>query len=188
MDVANEETRSLRFWICRPALLTLSCCHERRGHVTFFNALPILEVRNYCSRDLALVFRRLSSRGHVTNWTILDGCSAFTRPYLKFQSLSAIRTLASGLPLVQSEEKLMRYWKVLALPTMIAALLSVPRCAAAQVSVNIGPEPVLPVWLLRLRPIQLRPIWVLRARMVQRWRVHRSRPLVPRPPRLPRPC
>jgi hypothetical protein len=35
----------------------------------------------------------------------------------------------------------MRYWKLLALPILIAALLSIPISSAAQVSINIGPEP-----------------------------------------------
>ena len=38
----------------------------------------------------------------------------------------------------------MRYWKFLALPTLIAALLSIPNSAIAQVSINIGPEPACP--------------------------------------------
>ena len=38
----------------------------------------------------------------------------------------------------------MSYWKVLALPTLIAALLSVPRSGPAQVSVDIGAEPACP--------------------------------------------
>ena len=38
----------------------------------------------------------------------------------------------------------MRYSKILALPILIAALLSVPRSAPAQVSINIGAEPACP--------------------------------------------
>jgi hypothetical protein len=36
----------------------------------------------------------------------------------------------------------MSYWRFLAIPTLIAALLSIPKPAPAQVSINIGPEPV----------------------------------------------
>lgn len=38
----------------------------------------------------------------------------------------------------------MRCWKFLALPTLIAILLSIPSSAPAQVSINIGTEPVCP--------------------------------------------
>ena len=38
----------------------------------------------------------------------------------------------------------MRYSKFLALPTMIATLLSIPSSAPAQVSINIGAAPVCP--------------------------------------------
>ena len=36
----------------------------------------------------------------------------------------------------------MGYWKLLALPVLIAAVLIVPSSAGAQISVNIGPEPI----------------------------------------------
>jgi len=38
----------------------------------------------------------------------------------------------------------MRYWKFLALPILIAALLSIPRSATPQVSINVGAEPNCP--------------------------------------------
>ncbi len=81
----------------------------------------------------------------------------------------------------------MRYLKFLALPTLIAALLSITSSAPAQVSVNIGPEPGCPYGYYDFAPYHCAPYGVLRTRVVQRRRVHRSRPLVPRPPRLPRP-
>ncbi len=51
----------------------------------------------------------------------------------------------------------MRYWKVLVLPTLIAALLSVPRSAPAGVSVNIGPEPVCPYGFYDFPPYNCAP-------------------------------
>ena len=51
----------------------------------------------------------------------------------------------------------MRYWKVLALPTLIAGLLSVPQSAPAQVSVNIGPEPVCPYGYYDVAPYSCAP-------------------------------
>jgi len=38
----------------------------------------------------------------------------------------------------------MRHWKFLALPVLIAALLSIPRSAPAEVAINIGAAPVCP--------------------------------------------
>src|SRR6202140_3667040 len=51
----------------------------------------------------------------------------------------------------------MRYWKVLALPTLIAALLSVPSSATAQVSVNIGAEPGCPYGYYDVAPYNCAP-------------------------------
>jgi hypothetical protein len=45
-------------------------------------------------------------------------------------------------------------WKFLALPVLIAALLSVPRSAPAQVSVQMS-SAGLPTWLLRLRAVDM---------------------------------
>src|SRR5260370_40398810 len=50
----------------------------------------------------------------------------------------------TSVAFLQSEEEHMRYWKFLALPTLIAAWLSIPSSAPAQVSINIGAEPVCP--------------------------------------------
>ena len=65
--------------------------------------------------------------------------------FLKIQSLPVITILASGLRFSKVRRNLyMRYWKILAVPTLIAAVLSVPRSAPAEVSINIGPEPACP--------------------------------------------
>ena len=51
----------------------------------------------------------------------------------------------------------MRYWKIFALPALIAASLIVPRSAAAQVSINIGPEPVCPYGYYDFGPYSCAP-------------------------------
>src|SRR5437660_264202 len=51
----------------------------------------------------------------------------------------------------------MRYWKFLALPTLIAALLSIPSSVPAQVSINIGPEPVCPYGYYDFGPYNCTP-------------------------------
>jgi hypothetical protein len=51
----------------------------------------------------------------------------------------------------------MRYWKFLALPTLIAALLSIPNSAIAQVSINIGPEPACPYGYYDVPPYTCAP-------------------------------
>ena len=81
----------------------------------------------------------------------------------------------------------MRYWKFIALATLVLVLLSIPRPAHAQVSVNIGAAPDCPYGYYDVAPYNCAPIRVLRDRVVQRWRFHRSRPFVPRRPRLPGP-
>src|SRR5713226_10390032 len=51
----------------------------------------------------------------------------------------------------------MRYWKFLALPTLIAAVLSIPSSAPAQVSINIGSEPVCPYGYYDVAPYNCAP-------------------------------
>jgi hypothetical protein len=51
----------------------------------------------------------------------------------------------------------MNYWKILALPALIAALLSVPRSAPAQVSVNIGAAPGCPYGYFDYAPYNCAP-------------------------------
>ena len=51
----------------------------------------------------------------------------------------------------------MRYWKVLALPTLIAALLSITSSAPDQVSVNIGTEPGCPYGYYDFAPYHCAP-------------------------------
>ena len=51
----------------------------------------------------------------------------------------------------------MRYWKIVAVPALIAAALIVPRSAAAQVSINIGPEPVCPYGYYDFAPYNCAP-------------------------------
>ena len=51
----------------------------------------------------------------------------------------------------------MRYWKFLAIPTLIAAFLIIPRSAPAQVSINIGPEPVCPYGYYDFTPYDCAP-------------------------------
>src|ERR1700680_2718855 len=90
--------------------------HERRT-ATIRNS-ETLQMR------LALLFRHLSPRSHFQTESILGVCSAFTHPVLKFQFLPVIYNFGVWVAFLQGEEKLMRYWKFLALPTLIAALLS----------------------------------------------------------------
>jgi len=51
----------------------------------------------------------------------------------------------------------MRYLKFLALPTLLAALLSIPSSAAPQVSVNIGAEPGCPYGYYDFAPYSCAP-------------------------------
>ena len=51
----------------------------------------------------------------------------------------------------------MRYLKFLALPTLIAALLSITSSAPAQVSVNVGPEPGCPYGYYDFAPYHCAP-------------------------------
>ena len=51
----------------------------------------------------------------------------------------------------------MYHWKFLALPVLIAALLSVPRSAPAQVSINIGAAPVCPYGYFDYAPYNCAP-------------------------------
>ena len=51
----------------------------------------------------------------------------------------------------------MRYWKILAVPALIAASLIVPRSAPAQVSINIGSEPVCPYGYYEFAPYYCAP-------------------------------
>ena len=53
----------------------------------------------------------------------------------------------------------MRYSKFLALPTMIATLLSIPSSAPAQVSINIGAAPVCPYGYYDFAPYNCAPYW-----------------------------
>ena len=51
----------------------------------------------------------------------------------------------------------MHSWQFLALPILVAASLNIPSSVAAQVH-QYRNRASVPVWLLRLRPIQLRPV------------------------------
>jgi hypothetical protein len=51
----------------------------------------------------------------------------------------------------------MRYWKFLALLTVISALLSFTSSAHAQVSINIGPEPACPYGYYDFAPYACAP-------------------------------
>jgi len=51
----------------------------------------------------------------------------------------------------------MRHWKFLALPVLIAGLLSIPRSAPAQVSINIGAAPVCPYGYFDYAPYNCAP-------------------------------
>src|SRR5882757_8726730 len=51
----------------------------------------------------------------------------------------------------------MRYWKVFALPALIAVSISAPRSTTAQVSVNIGPEPGCPYGYYDVAPYRCAP-------------------------------
>src|SRR5258707_813277 len=63
----------------------------------------------------------------------------------------------TSVAFLQSEEEHMRYWKFLALPTLIAASLSIPSSAPAQVSINIGAEPVCPYGYYDAAPYNCAP-------------------------------
>ena len=51
----------------------------------------------------------------------------------------------------------MRYWKFVALPALVVVLLSIPRPAHAQVSINIGAEPDCPYGYYDLAPYNCAP-------------------------------
>jgi hypothetical protein len=51
----------------------------------------------------------------------------------------------------------MYHWKFLVLPALIAALLSVPRSASSQVSINIGAAPVCPYGYFDYAPYNCAP-------------------------------
>ena len=51
----------------------------------------------------------------------------------------------------------MRYWKFIALPVLMAALLSMPSSAHAQVSINIGAAPVCPYGYYDFSPYNCAP-------------------------------
>ena len=51
----------------------------------------------------------------------------------------------------------MRHWKFLALPVLIAALLSIPRSAPAEVSISIGAAPVCPYGYFDYAPYSCAP-------------------------------
>jgi hypothetical protein len=51
----------------------------------------------------------------------------------------------------------MRYWKFLDLPIMTFALLSIPRSAPAQVSINVGAEPACPYGFYDFAPYNCAP-------------------------------
>src|SRR5579864_3923906 len=51
----------------------------------------------------------------------------------------------------------MRYWKLLGLPAMLAALLSSSNSVDAQVSINIGPEPGCPYGYYDVAPYACAP-------------------------------
>src|ERR1700757_1268997 len=51
----------------------------------------------------------------------------------------------------------MRYWKLLALPAMLGALLSSSNSVDAQVSINIGPEPACPYGYYDYAPYDCAP-------------------------------
>ena len=58
---------------------------------------------------------------------------------------------------LRNEEEHMRHWKFLALPALIAAVLSIPSSAPAQVSINIGAEPVCPYGYYDVAPYNCAP-------------------------------
>jgi hypothetical protein len=81
-------------------------------------------------------------------------CSAVTQ----FQSLPVITILASGLHFSKLRRNFMRYWKILAFPTLLAVLLIVPRSAtAADVNINIGTEPACPYGYYDYAPYSCAP-------------------------------
>src|ERR1700758_5186138 len=51
----------------------------------------------------------------------------------------------------------MRHWKFLALPVLIAGLLSIPRSATAEVSINIGAAPECPYGYFDYAPYNCAP-------------------------------
>ena len=82
----------------------------------------------------------------------------------------------------------MRYWKLLALPALIAALLSIPSSAAAQVSINIGAKPVCPCGYYDVRPYSCAPYGYYGPEWFSDGVFIGAGSLVPRAPRFPRPC
>src|SRR5260370_20064374 len=72
----------------------------------------------------------------------------------------------------------MSYLKFLAIPIVIGALLSIPRPAPAQVSINIGPEPACPDGSYDFRPYHSAPDGYYGSQWLNRGRVLGRRPCV----------
>jgi hypothetical protein len=83
-------------------------------------------------------------------------CSAATIHSFLFLVSFRRYTFGNWIAFFPSEEKLMRYWKFLALPALMSALL-MPRSAPAQVSINIGPEPACPYGYYDFAPYNCAP-------------------------------
>jgi hypothetical protein len=103
-----------------------------------------LQRRNFARFDTP------SCRDHITGRT-------YRAHSFIFQILLVSTALAARLPLSRVKEKFMSYWKLLASPALIAVLLSVPRLAPAQVSVNIGAEPGCPYGFYDFAPYNCAP-------------------------------
>jgi hypothetical protein len=96
-----------------------------------------------------------STVGHAQQRSLLG--VSFIHPVIASDvSLSVISTLAPGLLFLRNEDEQMRYWKFFAF-TLIAALLSIPSSARAQVSIHIGPEPVCPYGYYDFAPYACAP-------------------------------
>jgi len=82
----------------------------------------------------------------------------------------------------------MRYLKIPSLRTLIAALLSIPSSAAAQVSINIGAKPVCPYGYYDVAPYSRAPYGYHGPERFSDGVFIGAGPLVPRASRFPRPC
>jgi hypothetical protein len=89
--------------------------------------------------------------------TIWGACATFTDPWPFISVSSSHYNFGILVAILWGEEKHMRYIKFLALPALMAALLSMPSTAHAQVSINIGAAPACPYGYYDFAPYNCAP-------------------------------
>src|SRR6202162_3642958 len=108
------------------------------------------------SKKLASLFGHPSARGHSQTEQMFGGCLASPVPSLNSSLFQPSQLWHLGCFSSEPGGN-MRCWKFLALPALTVALLSIPSSAPAQVSVNIGTEPVCPYGYYDFAPYDCAP-------------------------------